>query len=251
MRSSLLLAFSLIFSTISFRQLKQMKMFKNSFFLFAFLFSLSIQAQTKSEYSIGFLLEKDTGEVKNLIADLKKEIIRVVGEDAELKFSESNVLINDFDLVLAEKNYNTLLNGDVDIILVFGITNNKVVFKQGNYPKPTILFGASSRELLNSLEEGFATNIKNFTAIITPQSYKNDLRALNEIANSKNIGVLIEDGSMRNQSLEATFDAIAKELNIDITLTEIYLRFKIVREKLYLYLCLKTFTQVLCNFPFY
>ncbi len=218
MRSSLLLAFSLIFSTISFRHLKQMKMFKNFFFLFAFLFSLSIQAQTKSEYSIGFLLEKDTGEVKNLIAGLKKEIIRVVGEDAELKFSESNVLINDFDLVLAEKNYNTLLNGDVDIILVFGITNNKVVFKQGNYPKPTILFGASSRELLNSLEEGFATNIKNFTAIITPQSYKNDLRTLNEIANSKNIGVLIEDGFMKSQSLDARFNEIASELNIDVTL---------------------------------
>ncbi len=194
-------------------------MFKNFFFLFALLFSLSILAQTKSDYSIGFLLEKNTGEVKNMITTLQKEIRAVVGEDAELNFPESMVLLNNFDLGIAEQNYNTLLNGGTDIILSFGITNNKAVYEQKSYPKPTILFGASSRELLGSLEDDkLSTNIENFTAIITPQSYKNDLRTLNEIANSKNIGVLIEDGFLKNQPLEATFNAIAKELNIDITL---------------------------------
>ena len=114
MRSSLLLAFYLIFSTISFRQLKQikMKMFKNFFFLFAFLFSFSILAQTKSEYSVGILLEKNTGEVKNLMTELKKEIIAVVGEDAVLNFPESMVLVNNFDLDVAKQNYNILLSGD-------------------------------------------------------------------------------------------------------------------------------------------
>jgi len=193
-------------------------MFKNFFFLFAFLFSLSIIAQTKSEYRIGFLLEKNTGEVKNMITALQKEIIAVVGEDAELNFPESMVLLNDFDLGLAEQNYKALLSGGADIIISFGVTNNRTLAKHTSFPKPTILFGSASREILDSLGDDFATNIENFTAIVTPQSYINDLRTLNEIANSKNIGVLIEDGSMRNQSLEVTFNTIAKELNIDITL---------------------------------
>jgi outer membrane protein TolC len=195
-----------------------MKMFKNFFFLFALLFSLSIVAQTKSEFSVGILLEKNTGEVKNLLTALKKEIMAVVGEDAELNFPESMVLMNDFDLGVAEQNYNTLLIGGADIIISFGVTNNRALAKQTSFPKPTILFGAASREILDSLEDDLVTNIENFTAIITPQSYRNDLRTLNEIANSKNIGVLIEEGFMKNEPLAITFNAIAKELNIDITL---------------------------------
>ena len=123
-----------------------MKMFKNFFFLFAFLFSFSILAQTKSEYSVGILLEKNTGEVKNLMTELKKEIIAVVGEDAVLNFPESMVLVNNFDLDVAKQNYNTLLSRGADIILSFGITNNKVLTEQTSFPIPTILFGAASRD---------------------------------------------------------------------------------------------------------
>ena len=195
-----------------------MKTFKNFFFLFAFLFSLSTLAQTKSEYSIGILLEKNTGEVKNLMVALKKEIIAVVGEDAVLNFSDSMVLVNNFDLSVAKQNYNTLLNGGADVILSFGITNNKVLTEQTSFPKPTILFGAASKEILDNLGDDLVSNIKNFTAIITSQSYKNDLRTLNEIANSKNIGVLIEEGFVNSEPLDITFKAIAKELNIEITL---------------------------------
>ena len=144
-------------------------MLKNFFFLFAFLFSLTIIAQTKDEYTIGILLEKDSGEIDNMLSALKKEIIDVVGEDATLNFSESMVLLNNFDLDVAEQNYNTLLNEDVDIIISFGITNNRVIAQHKNYPKPTILFGAASREILDALKDDLASsNIQNFTAIITP-----------------------------------------------------------------------------------
>ena len=125
-----------------------MKMFKNVFFLFAFLFSVSISAQTKEEYSIGILLERNTGEILNLLEGLKKEIINVVGEDAEVNFSDSKILINNFNLDVAETNYKTLVNGDVDIILSFGVSNNKVIVKQAPFLKPTILFGSVSEELM-------------------------------------------------------------------------------------------------------
>ena len=194
-------------------------MFKNFFFLLAFLCCISIHAQTKKEYSIGVLLEKDSGEIDTMLSALKKEIIDVVGEDAILSFPKSMVLLNNFDLNVAEQNYNTLLNDGVDIIISFGITNNRVIAQYKNYPKPTILFSAASREILDSLENDLASsNIHNFTAIITPQSYKNDLRTLNNIANSKNIGVLIEDGFVKNQPLEELFNTIANELNIELTL---------------------------------
>ena len=194
-------------------------MFKNFFFLFALSISITISAQTKDEYSIGILLERNTGEVKNLIEGLKKEIIDVVGEDAVVNFSDSKVLINDFDLGVAEKNYNTLVNGDVDIILTFGNTNNRVVVKQENYPKPVILFGSVSEEMMDSFGGNKATSqIKNLTAVITTQSYKNDIETLIEITNSKKIGVLIEEGYLNNQPLNEIFNAIANEFSVELTL---------------------------------
>ena len=55
----------------------KMKMFKYLFFLFTFLISIANWAQTKAEYSIGFLLEKNTGEIESLLEGLKKEITAV------------------------------------------------------------------------------------------------------------------------------------------------------------------------------
>ena len=55
----------------------------------------------------------------------------------------NQILVNNFDLSVAKQNYNTLLNGGADVILSFGITNNKVLTEQTSFPKPTILFGAA------------------------------------------------------------------------------------------------------------
>ena len=92
--------------------------------------------------NIGLLVDSKSEESSKLLSRLKDEVKAVVGEDATISFSEPNVLINDFSLEKATANYNTLLNGDVDIILAFGLVNNTVISKLKTYPKPTILFGA-------------------------------------------------------------------------------------------------------------
>lgn len=196
-----------------------MKMLKNALFLFTILFSISISAQNKDEYNIGILLEINTAEVENLLLGLKKEIIAVVGEDAQVNFDDSEVLVNNFDVNKAEENYKALIASDVDIILSFGVTNNKVIVKKREFSKPTIVFGSVSDTMIASFEgENVSTNIKNFTAIITTQSYKNDIKTLVEISKSKNIGVLIEEGYLKNQPLEETFKTIASQYNVDLTL---------------------------------
>jgi outer membrane protein len=164
MRSSLLLAFCLIFTTISFCQTKQIK--------------------------IGFLLDKNSIEIEGLLEELSNEISSVVGEDAILEFPDSSMLVNNFDSKIALSNYNTLLQNATDIIIAFGIVNNTVISKIGTYPKPTIVFGTLSEELLaNSIP--IAAH-KNYTSIITSQSYTEDLKVLQQLVKPKRVGVVIE-----------------------------------------------------------
>ena len=110
---------------------------------FSFFLCTSLFAYAQSNiYQVGFLLDKNTIEISDLIVGLSDEILAVVGEDAVIEFPESSKLVNNFDSVQALNNYNTLLQNDTDIIIAFGIVNNSVISKLGTYQKPTILFGA-------------------------------------------------------------------------------------------------------------
>ena len=94
-----------------------MKNFLKLGFLLVYFFSFS---QTKSNYQIGILVDKETNETMPLLNRLKEEIIGVVGEDANIIFSEDTILSNNFNLELAQQQYNQLSNSDVDIILSIG-----------------------------------------------------------------------------------------------------------------------------------
>lgn len=188
------------------------------FFLIAILFNIAIYAQNKPNYNIGFLLDKETTEIDALLDGLEEEIKAVVGEDAVINFSSANRLVNDFDSAVAEQHYNTYLNSEVDIIIAFGLINNKIITKRKSYSKPTILFGDTSQELVGTINGDTTTKIENFTTIISNQSYSNDLKTFKEIANIKNVGVFFEYGFLGNEKIKVAFDEIEKELDIDLTL---------------------------------
>ena len=91
----------------------------------------------KPIYTIGILLDNRTEEVEPLIAKMENQIKAVVGEDAIIQFSERNILVNNYNLQEAEKNYEQVLNS-ADLILAFGVVNSVVVNKQTKHLKPTI-----------------------------------------------------------------------------------------------------------------
>ena len=92
---------------------------------FSFFLCTSLFAYAQSNiYQVGFLLDKNTIEISDLIVGLSDEILAVVGEDAVIEFPESSKLVNNFDSDQALNNYNTLLQNDTDIIIAFGIVNN-------------------------------------------------------------------------------------------------------------------------------
>ncbi|MBT8395246.1 MAG: TolC family protein, partial [Bacteroidia bacterium] len=182
--------------------------------LFFICICYSAVSQTKT-YKVGYLLDKTSVEIEGLLGELSKEITAVVGEDAIIEFPVNSKLVNDFDLKRARINYNALVNNDTDIIIAFGIINNTVISQDGAFPKPTIVFGALSEELISDMP---IAGIKNYTLLTTSQSYTKDLKLLKELANPKRVGVAVERTFSRNMPVAETFNAIGNELDLDISL---------------------------------
>ncbi len=163
-------------------------------------------SQSKKNYNIGILLDNRTEEVNPLLKTMQDQIIAVVGEDATISFSESNILVNNYNLKKAEEDYNKLINNETDIILAFGIVNNEIVSKQTVYKKPTILFGAVNRDFSTIDFTKATSGINNFTYLVESESYQEDFIKFKELTNYKKLGIIIENHIIDLLPIRETFD---------------------------------------------
>ncbi len=170
-------------------------------FVLIILLSITNSNGQKSTVNVGFLLDNTNSEINFLLDELEKEIIAVVGEDAIISFSKSDRLVNNFNENTAQDNYNNYINSDIDIIIAFGIVNNAILYRRQQYPKPTIIFGSLSAELLEGIT--LKTNVKNYIPIITTQSYREDLQYLVQLAKPKRVGVVLEEGYLQNSPVDS------------------------------------------------
>lgn len=179
------------------------------------LFTVVTFSQTKEAYNIGILLDNQTSEIKPLLSTLQNEIKAVIGEDAIINFSETNVLVNNYSIEKATSNYNTLLTNNTDIIIAFGVINNEVISKLKTHQKPTILFGVINNDFgyFNSNQQ--TSGIPNFTYLLTSQSFTNDLSALKELTNFTNVGIAIEAELIDILPFKTIFDREAAALGIN------------------------------------
>ena len=178
-----------------------------------FLLSINNSNGQKSTVNVGFLLDNTTSEINFLLDELEKEIIAVVGEDAIISFSKSDRLVNNFNENKAQDNYNNYINSNIDIIIAFGIVNNAILYRRQQYPKPTIIFGSLSKELLEGIT--LKANIKNYIPIITTQSYREDLQYLVQLAKPKRVGVVLEEGYLQNSPVDSIFRSIGSDLEFE------------------------------------
>ena len=116
-------------------------------YCYLLLICLTALAQSPKPINVGILSDKLLPHSEKLLLQLKTEIKAVVGEDAIITFK--NTLENNFDETTARLNYQSLVKNDTDIILSFGLVNNMMLYKQNNFPKPTIVFGAINRDFIN------------------------------------------------------------------------------------------------------
>ena len=170
-------------------------------------------SQSKKNYNIGILVDNRTVEMEPLFKTMQDQIIAVVGEDANVTFSEQNTLVNNYSLIKAEQNYNTLIANNTDIILAFGVVNNEIISKQSIHKKPTILFGAVNRDFSTIDLNKVSSGISNFTYLIESESYKEDFIKFKELTNFKRLGILVENHMVDLLPLKKTFDTSFKSLD--------------------------------------
>ena len=164
-------------------------------------------SQAKKQYDIGILSDNQTNNIQPLIQKLQNEIRAVVGEDAIINFPQGSALVNNYNLETARQNYTTLLNdGNIDIILAFGVVNNQVVSKQAVHQKPTILFGAVNQDF-NGIDLSKETSgIENFTYLIESESFNEDFKKFKELTNFSNLGIVVEAPLVDILPMRETFD---------------------------------------------
>jgi len=168
------------------------------------LFCLTTFAQSPKNVTIGILSDRSLPEPSNLLNQLQNEIKAVVGQDATLIFKK--VLENNFNKEAAKLNYQFLLNSDTDIILSFGVVNNIVLHQEKSFPKPTIVFGSVNRDFMNLPVGQKTSNINNITYLITPLSYKEDLKVFKTIFDYKKIGIIVDDFIPNTLPIKNLFD---------------------------------------------
>lgn len=173
-------------------------------------------AQTKKTYNIGILVDQKTEGFVPIYEELKNEITSVVGEDAIIKFPETSLLFNNYNLEKAQENYNKLVNDNTtDIILVFGLINSQVLSKQSVYKKPTILFGTINKDITNIDITKKTSGIKNFTYLTEPESFLDDFKKLKELTNFNKLGFIIEKTILDNLPIKEIIEKRLQSLDIE------------------------------------
>ncbi|MCH2214335.1 MAG: TolC family protein [Flavobacteriales bacterium] len=185
---------------------------------FCLLLQCSLFSQTKETYQVGLLLDFRTAELEPLIQILQDQIIAVVGEDANIIFSEKNILVNNYDTNLAKAHYDQMIEGDADIIIAFGAVNNEVFSNIKSFEKPSILFGSVTSEFYNLDYDKKTSGRENFTYLLAPLTYEDDLRVLKELTGFTKVGIAVEEGLMDILSFDQVFSKIAKDLGIEYKL---------------------------------
>ncbi|MDT0621730.1 TolC family protein [Croceitalea vernalis] len=182
------------------------------FGLFFMLLGWYGHTQEKKIYRVGMMVDSQTPETRVLFDRLTTEVQSVVGEDGIIEFPGEFVLVNGFSVAMAEKNYDKLINGNVDIILALGSASNIVIQDQTAYLKPTILFGSVNTDFTELDLVKKTSGIENFTYLMGVQSFKDDLKTFKQLTDFKYVGIAIEEGISESLPLNATFDIIIKEL---------------------------------------
>ncbi len=175
-----------------------------------FLVSFCCWSQTKKTYTIGMLVDVSTPETEVLLERLKNEVSAVVGEDAETIFPAEFRMIHNYDVDLARKNYQSLVNSEVDIIIAIGSASNIVIQGQTSHVKPTILFGSINTDMTTLDLEKKTSGIENFTYLMGVQSFSQDLETLKELSDFSSVGVAIEAGIAEVLPLDTTLGDILK-----------------------------------------
>jgi outer membrane protein TolC len=185
----------------------------------AFVFALMAVCTygQKKTYEIGFLLDNRDPGTAPLLQKLKEEIVAVVGEDAVIRYSPENELVNDYSIEKAKEQY-AYLAEHADIIIAAGAFSNIVVSRQESFPRPTMNIGSIKSEISGYMADKVSSGVDNLTYMTSTDSYAEDLTEFEQLVEFKNVGIVVETPLTSVVDYDAIFAPILSGMDATYTL---------------------------------
>lgn len=153
------------------------------------LFVSVVSAQDKT-LDISVLVDQRIDKSNHTQEEFMKEIRNVISNDYEIKLNY--ILENGFNLKEAKENYQYLEQQNQDVIIVFGVVNNLMIYQTNpNFHTPTIVFGSVNSDFV-PIDSRTTSEIHNLNYLITPVSFRADLNEFFELYEYKRIAILID-----------------------------------------------------------
>ncbi|MGB0837627.1 MAG: TolC family protein, partial [Flavobacteriaceae bacterium] len=187
-------------------------MFRHKITLFLLLLSSVLTAQNKEVLNISVLIDQRTDRYLEDSELLFNEVRNVIGN--EIPIHVDYVLENNYNLDKARENYDFLKDKNQDVILVFGVVDNMMIYqKNPDFHSATIVFGSVNRDFIPIESSKTTSGIHNLNYLITPISFSEDLRDFRELYDYKRLAILIDDYTLDLLPVE---DLMAKILEDEL-----------------------------------
>jgi outer membrane protein TolC len=192
-------------------------MIRNSIIpIFFLVISLSGFSQEKV-VNIGVLVDHFSDRYQEDRNLLLEEIDNVISDDFDIRVNF--VLENSYDLTKARENYEFLDDKNQDIVLVFGVVNNLMIYRDlKELHTPTIIFGSINRDFVPVDMDRPNSGINNLNYLLTPLSYKEDLRDFKELFDYQNIAILVDSYEIELLPVDSVISDVIGELGGDYTI---------------------------------
>lgn len=176
------------------------------------LLPINALSQQRDTLDIRVMVDLAPAEFNALFGQMRAEIVAVVGGQATIGLSQSDIRANDFDPARAEEIYQEMVAGAADLVIAFGAVSASVVSGRETYPKPTVLFGGLDRELLDLPPPGETSGIPNFTYVISARSYERDLRTFKSLYDFRRVGIVMPAGVIETLGLDQDLRELMAEI---------------------------------------
>ena len=175
----------------------------------------ALSAQQTGSFDIRIMVDQTPPEVSALFEQMRSEMVALVGNEVTIRMTEGDIVANGFDPQRAEEVYQSMIDGDADLIIAFGPVSSSVVSGRDSYPTPTVLFGGVNRDFLELPAPGSTSGISNFTYVIFAESYERDLRMLKELYDFQRVGITMPIGPAEALQLGDRLTDLMRELGAD------------------------------------
>jgi len=198
-------------------------MMKRIIIAFTCMCFVGIEAFAQPVLTIGIVSDGENSKLSEARTALIREIRKASEGEYALSFPESKRIDASFSVARVKSGIDKLQNDpDVDMVLLVGSTASHIALNYNAFAKPTFAPFVYNTSLSGLIKETDRTKIRNLNYVTGESRLNEEIQALQSIAPSRKIGIVLEESHYRLYS-KAAEEAISvfRKKGIDIVFIRI------------------------------